>query len=260
VGEEVFIPLITPLDSAQRVCGDSVAALIASTRSFASGYVPCLTSGEGWLLSDEQWQAMVKACIRHAENLKVIAGIEKPLSHDVIRVAHLAESLGTDAVMITSPFGREVSQQAIYEHFVNVHKAINIDIYIYNENSLSKNIIAPETLVKIADLPRVVGIKESMNQDFDPLLIASLKDNDIKVYQGWENRIVNDALSDGNICSLSNLFPELCLLAAQANTDELEPKINELCREFGIYEDNWYEHIKTHLSVNDVISSDRTLS
>ncbi|MFL0798575.1 MAG: dihydrodipicolinate synthase family protein [Cellvibrionaceae bacterium] len=257
---KIFVPLITPLNDRGQVCKASVASIISSVESFASGYIPCLTSGEGWLLSDTQWKAMVSACVDFSNGRKVIAGIEKPLSKDVVSLAKLAESLGADGVMITTPFGKDVTQQAMYEHFSDVHDAISIEIYIYNENSLSNNTVDKKTLVEVAKLPRVVGIKESMNKDFDADLINSLKNEDIEVYQGWENRIVNDELSDGNICSLSNLFPELCLNAANSENNELAEKVEELCQEYGIYEESWYEHIKSHLFEKKLISTKLVVS
>ena len=258
--KKIFVPLITPLDNNRQVCEKSVVSMIDSSRSFCAGYVPCLTSGEGWLLTDEQWQAMVSTCVAHAKGHIIIAGIEKPASEEVIKLARQAESLGAQAVMITTPFGQNVSQESMYEHFKRVHDDVGIDVYVYNENSLSNNVVEPETLLKIANLPRVVGIKESMNLDLDPSLVADLRGNGIRIYQGWENRIVNDHLSDGNICSLSNLFPELCLKAASATSDELVPKVDELCQQFGIYKDSWYSHIKSRLFNTDVISTDLVLA
>jgi 4-hydroxy-tetrahydrodipicolinate synthase len=256
---QIFIPLITPLKHDRSICKDSVKALIASTHEVAGGYIPCLTSGEGWLLSDTQWTNMLSDCLTYAHGRKVIVGIEKARSKDVIDLAKQAESLGADGVMVTTPFGASVSQHEMIDHFTQIHDAVGLEIFIYNENSLSKNIIESQTLVDISRLTRVVGIKESMDQDLDPLVISALNANAVAVYQGWENRIVNDELTNGNICSLSNLYPDICLQAAHATSDELVPVVDDLCKKHGIYEENWYEHIKAHLLASGVISTDLVL-
>ena len=98
-----------------------------------------------------------------------------------------------------------------------------------------------------------------MDQDLDPLAVSALNANGVAVYQGWENRIVNDELSNGNICSLSNLYPDICSQAANATSNELVSVVNDLCKKVGIYEDNWYEHIKAHLLASGVISTDLVL-
>lgn len=257
---DIFIPIITPLTTDLKVCQKSVHALMESTREFSAGYVPCLTSGEGWLLTDEQWKSMISACVENAKGCKIIAGIEKPLSKNVIQFSKLAESLGADAVMITTPFGDNVSQQEIYEHFESIHNSITLDIFIYNENSLSNNVIETDTLINTSKLERVVGIKESMNHDFDKNVVSTLKKNGISIYQGWENRIVNDDLSDGNICSLSNLYPDICLKAAQSNSDNMLSTVENLCLKNGIYEEHWYKYIKKHLHASNIISTALALS
>src|SRR6185503_5722448 len=89
-----FIPLITPLDEAGAVSGPSVARLLAHARHTASGYIPCLTSGEGWRLSPAQWEAMLRFTLAEAEGRTVIAGIERPTTDEVLDYAEAAERLG----------------------------------------------------------------------------------------------------------------------------------------------------------------------
>lgn len=260
MSNKIYIPLISPIKENGEVCSESVHALMELSREYTAGYIPCLTSGEGWLLSDAQWQDMVRACVGNAGNKKIIAGIEKATTQEVVAFAKLAESLGAEGVMVTTPFGEHVSQKEMLAHFHKVHDAIGIEVFIYNENSLSKNVVTSELLMEISCLPRVVGVKESMDNDVNPNVLKQLKTNGVTIYQGWENRIVNDELSEGNICSLSNLYPEVCSLAAQTNNAELEATVDKLCTDHRIFEEDWYRHIKAYLFSNGVISTDYVLS
>src|SRR3954470_1512751 len=79
----VFVPLVTPLDDTGAVCRQSVRQLVACSHAIASGYLPCLTSGEGWLLSQRQWEAMVGCTLEVAPRGSVIVGIERPTTRDV---------------------------------------------------------------------------------------------------------------------------------------------------------------------------------
>ncbi|MFC3149671.1 dihydrodipicolinate synthase family protein [Litoribrevibacter euphylliae] len=259
LSKNVLIPLITPINEDNQVCEYSVKALIDRSKEFVEGYIPCLTSGEGWKLSEEQWCDMVRYTIKHAPHHNVITGIEKPTTLEVMHFAKLANTLGADGIIITSPFGESVSQEEIFLHYQSLHDLFPRDLYIYNESELSNNKTTPETLIKISELSNVVGIKESSNSDEFNAIRALLQANGLKVYQGWENRIVDDELADGNICSLSNLYPKLCLQATQNESpkvkSELKSEINTLCERHQLFAEDWYAYIKQFLNKAGVISS-----
>ncbi len=252
----ILIPLITPLNEHKQVCEFSVKALIDRSKAFAEGYIPCLTSGEGWKLGEAHWRAMLEYTRRHAPSHKVVVGIEKSSTQEVLNFANIATTLGADGVIITSPFGESVSQEAIFQHYRAVHEQFPGEIYIYNESELSLNTTTPETLVRISELARVVGIKESSNSEEFNAIRNQLKSNGVRVYQGWEDKIVDDTNADGNICSLSNVYPKLCLQATQTPTSELKTTISELCERHQIFAEDWYAHIKLTLNTLGVISSE----
>jgi len=253
--KNILIPLITPLSEHKEVCEQSVKALIDRSKNYAEGYIPCLTSGEGWKLTESHWRSMVEYTRKYAPSHAVITGIEKPTTKEVVQYTKLAKGLGADGVIVTSPFGESVSQEEIYQHYKAIHDQFSLDVYIYNESELSLNITDVETLLKISELPRVVGIKESSNSAEFNAIRAELRSNGVRVYQGWEDKIVDDSVADGNICSLSNLYPQLCLQAALAPSAGLKSKIGELCDRHQIFSDNWYAHIKDFLSTAGVIAS-----
>jgi len=259
-GKNILIPLITPLNQNRRVCEDSVRALIDRSKNHTTGYVPCLTSGEGWKLTEEQWSDMLQYTRLHAPSHDVIVGIEKSTTSEVVHYAKLAEKFLANGIIITSPFGESISQDEIYQHYKTIHDRSDLRIYIYNESELSKNTTGTDTLLKISKLPNVVGIKESSNSaEFDSIR-NQLKKQSVRIYQGWEDNIVDDELADGNICSLSNLYPALCLEAATQPSDYLKTEIEHLCKDHQIFSENWYAHIKDYLSETGVIASDHCIS
>jgi 4-hydroxy-tetrahydrodipicolinate synthase len=255
----VFVPLITPVDDTGAVCRRSVGCLVACSRPIAAGYIPCLTSGEGWRLSRSQWEAMVGNTQELGAPRTVIVGIERPTTGEVVELADVARRLGAEAIMLTSPFGPGVDQATIVEHYRRVHDASGLAIYIYNESSLSRNDTAFETLLAVAELPRVVGIKDSVASGRDPSQIAALRSRGLAYYIGWEHHLAAGVPADGCVVSLANLEPGLCQVALQCADPALRA---ELVRLTGVYEllaDDWYRHIKRALKARGVIASDRTL-
>ncbi len=251
----IYSPLVTPLSDTGEVCVRSVRRLVDCRRDIVSGYVGCLTSGEGWRLTDEQWSAMIEALVIAAPDHVVIAGIERSTTEGVLELASAAEELGAQGIMITTPFGEGVSQQQMMKHYQKVHDATGVDLYIYNESDLSGNIMEPTTLVAISKLPRGVGIKESGNSDEFLALANILKTNGLKIFQGWENRLTRSEFADGAICSLNNLNPEICMEAMKRPCKAIEREIEALCREYRLFEDDWYRYIKRTLVEMNVIST-----
>ena len=255
----VLVPLITPIDDTGAVCRRSVARLIACSQAVAAGYVPCLTSGEGWRLDRSQWEAMVRATLELAAPRTVIAGIERPTTDGVIELARIARRVGVGAIMLTSPFGPEVDQAATLEHYRRVHDAAELPVYLYNESSLSQNETAFETLLAVAELPRVVGIKDSVAGGRDPAQIAALRSRGLAYYIGWEHQLAAGVPADGCVVSLANLEPALCQVAVRSADPVLRAEVLRLTEAYGLTADDWYRHVKQALRARGVIASDRTV-
>lgn len=256
----VFVPLVTPLDGAGDVCKQSVHNLIAQSRFTASGYLPCLTSGEGWLLSRPQWEAMVRYTLEVADPATVIVGIERPTTEEVLEYGGVARRLGARAIMLTSPFGAGVDQASILEHYRRVHDTCEMDVYIYNESSLSKNTTTFETLLAVAELPRVVGIKDSVEAGREVAEIAALQRRGLAYYAGWEHHLAKGLPIDGCVVSLANLEPALCRIGLQSSDAAVHAEIIRLSNAYSLLSDDWYRHVKQALKARGMISSDRTLS
>jgi 4-hydroxy-tetrahydrodipicolinate synthase len=255
----VFVPLITPLDDTGAVCRRSVRCLVACSQPIASGYIPCLTSGEGWCMSRSQWEAMICHTLEIAASRTVIAGIERPTTAEVIELADIARKLGVGAIMLTSPFGPEVDQASIVEHYRRVHDVSGLPVYIYNESSLSGNETAFETLLAVAELPRVVGIKDSATSGRDPSQIAELRRRGLAYYIGWEHHLAAGVPADGCVVSLANLEPALCQVALRSADPSLRAELGRLTGAYELLTDDWYRHIKQALKARGVIASARTL-
>ncbi|WP_311767659.1 dihydrodipicolinate synthase family protein [Burkholderia sp. Bp8998] len=252
---DVFVPLITPVTADGNVCGRSVGHLLASLRLSATGYIPCLTSGEGWRLTDKQWEDMLAFTLEHAGDRRVVVGIERPSTEEVIACAKRARQLGAAGVMLTSPFGESVGQDAIFDHYRQVHDAADLDVYIYNESSLSGNETSVDTLLAIASLPRVVGIKDSSEAAPDIGLINALQRHGLKYFVGWEHHLGAGLPADGCVVSLANLEPALCRVAAALGGGVVKSELDKLTTAYSLLSPDWYAHVKAELYARGIIAS-----
>ncbi|WP_248750493.1 dihydrodipicolinate synthase family protein [Pseudomonas sp. MWU15-20650] len=252
----VLVPIVTPLDSNGNVCRQSVKRLMHACKPLVDGFIPCLTSGEGWNLSCQQWTDMLRYTLEFADEAhRVVVGIERPTTREVMERAELAHTMGAKEIMLTSPFGDGVTQQQILEHYQAVHDSSPLDLMVYNEAALSGNEKSFETLLDIARMERVTGLKDSPSQARTQAQINMIRQEGVDYFIGWEHQLAGDLVSDGNVVSLANLEPALCRVACRARQPEIADLVSRLNEKFSLGEDDWYAHVKRELVARGMLSS-----
>jgi 4-hydroxy-tetrahydrodipicolinate synthase len=98
--------------------------------------------------------------------------------------------LGVDGIMITTEFSEAVTQQQMLAHFETIAEQTKLPIWLYHETALSNNNMSIDTLLTIADMPKVVGMKDSGPDLSVGKKIDTLIKKGVSVYNGWEDRIV----------------------------------------------------------------------
>jgi 4-hydroxy-tetrahydrodipicolinate synthase len=251
-----IVPLITPFDDAGNVSDACVARLIESVRGEVTGLMPALSSGEGWALTERQWQQMVSATRAHSRGLPVLAGIQLGSTAAVLARAERATTLGVDGVVVSGPFGEHLTQDQIYRHFAALVCTISVPLFIYNETAISGNHMEPDTLVKVCQLPGIVGVKESSGApELTRRLMAALPQ--VPVFEGWENLLLQARGVAGFIGPLANLEPALCNAMLADPTTARQAAIDAACTRYGLLTDDWYRQVKSALVHRSVIDSDR---
>ena len=253
----IIPPLVTPIDNEGNVCEQSVKRLIEFVSPYSSALMPTLSSGEGWALSDKQFEDMIKFTVKYSK-LPVFAGVELKTTEEVIEKAKIAKSLGVDAIVITTPFDKNLSQEEIYEHFRKIKNEVDISIFIYNEHAISGNSISFETITKICRLGNIIGIKEASGSAKFTQRLVQAKLN-VPIFQGWEHLCFESKGVEGYILPLSNLEPKLCFEMLQHLTLEKQREIDALCKKYNITSNDWYAWLKRELHQRKIISTERVI-
>jgi 4-hydroxy-tetrahydrodipicolinate synthase len=71
------------------------------------------------------------------------------------------EKLGVDAILSVSPYYNKPTQEGIYQHFREIERASCLPIIVYNVPGRTGSNTLPETLLRLAELPNIVGVKEA---------------------------------------------------------------------------------------------------
>ncbi len=128
----------------------------------SKGLVPVGTTGESPTLSHKEHDAVVATVVEAAAGrVPVIAGAGSNNTNESIRLAQHAATVGADAVLVVTPYYNKPTQGGLYAHFKAVHDATELPIIIYNIPPRSVIDMTPETMGKLAELPRIVGVKDA---------------------------------------------------------------------------------------------------
>ncbi|WP_035841194.1 dihydrodipicolinate synthase family protein [Kitasatospora azatica] len=258
----VTAALVTPLTPGGAVAEQDVARLVGSVREHVRALLANLSTGEGWALTDSQWLAMLAATLRHADGVPVLAGIQRATTRQVLDLALEARELGAAAVVATTPYGPQVSQQAAYRHFEILSAEAGLPVIVYNESALSNNTTELSTLLRICRLPNVVGVKESSD---DPAAIRRLIEAapGVPVCQGMERLLLDSGPVDGYVVALANVEPAFCARLFDAPPAARQAMAAELaahCDRYELDRDDWYRPLKTALAGRGVLSTEYTVA
>lgn len=128
----------------------------------SAGLVPVGTTGESPTLSHEEHERVVEVVVKQAAGrVKIIAGAGSNSTAEAVRLAKFAAKVGADGALVVTPYYNKPTQEGLYQHFKAVHDAAEIPIVIYNIPGRSIVDMTPETMGRLAKLPRIVGVKDA---------------------------------------------------------------------------------------------------
>ena len=154
--------LVTPFKNGE-VDLDTLKKLVDwQIESGSTGLVPVGTTGESPTLSHEEHEAVVEAVVKFAAGrVPVIAGAGSNNTVEGIRLIQHAERVGADAALVVTPYYNKPTQAGLVAHYTALHDCCTLPIVIYNIPGRSVVDMTPETMGKLAQLPRIIGVKDA---------------------------------------------------------------------------------------------------
>lgn len=142
------------LDGAQRLADHLVT-------QGCDGLVLSGTTGESPTTTDAEKSSLIRA-VREAIGTRatIVAGVGTPDTAHTTRLAREAEKSGADALLVVAPYYSRPPQDAIEAHFRTVAEATDLPLALYDIPSRTGVRIEPETLLRLADHPRVKAVKD----------------------------------------------------------------------------------------------------
>jgi 4-hydroxy-tetrahydrodipicolinate synthase len=211
----VFTPNLVPLDERGRI-GE------AELRRYVDwlidrgvhGLYPNGSTGEFTRFTPEERREIMRiVCDQCRGRVPVLAGAAEANVKETIAACEAYHGFGATAVAIVSPFYYKLSPESVYAYFKEIATNSPIDVTLYNIPMFASPIDVP-TLQRLAELPRVIGIKDSSG-DVAQMgrMVNAVRPHrpDFTFLTGWDVVLVPMMLvgADGGTNATSGVVPEL---------------------------------------------------
>jgi 4-hydroxy-tetrahydrodipicolinate synthase len=180
--------------------------------SGTTGVVVGGTTGESPTITETELTMLTRrAQAQLSGKLKVIVGCGTNSTASTVERVQLYSGLGVDGLLVVTPAYNRPPQEGLYRHFEAAAAAATVPIILYNVPSRTAVDMLPETVARLARLPRVVGVKEAVASLDRVRELVALCPRDFVVLSG-DDATARDAITSGAkgvISVTSNVAPAL---------------------------------------------------
>jgi 4-hydroxy-tetrahydrodipicolinate synthase len=124
--------------------------------------VPCGTTGESPTLTEDERTRVVELVVEQAKGrVPVLAGAGGYNTQEVIHAAKRMRRAGADGILSVTPYYNKPTPDGLVAHYRAIAEAIELPIILYNVPGRTGCNIDPATLVRLASIPNIAGVKEA---------------------------------------------------------------------------------------------------
>jgi 4-hydroxy-tetrahydrodipicolinate synthase len=211
----IIPPMITPLVDRDNL---DVAGLEKLVEHILAGGVHGLfilgTTGEAPSLSYKvRYELIERVCKQIKGRVPVLVGITDTSHIESIKIAEHSKKHGVSAVVLAPPYYFPADQPEMLEYLEDLVPQLPLPLFLYNMPGCTKIVFDPQTVVKAAEIPGIVGIKDSSGNMvyFHKVMSLLAGKKDFSFLVGPEELLAETVLlgGHGGICGGANIFPKL---------------------------------------------------
>lgn len=177
------------------------------------GLVPVGTTGESPTLNHDEHKKIIKKCVEVADKqVPVIAGTGSNSTAEAIELTQFAKEAGADAALVVTPYYNKPNQEGLYQHYKAIHEGTDIPIVIYNIPGRSVIDMSVETMARLFELPRIVGVKDATG-DLNRVSLQRIAMGEEFIQLSGEDGTALGFNAHGGVGCISvasNVAPQLC--------------------------------------------------
>ncbi|MCD8504774.1 MAG: 4-hydroxy-tetrahydrodipicolinate synthase [Burkholderiaceae bacterium] len=182
------------------------------------------TSGESPTVDMDEHATLIQVAVEHAAGrIPVIAGVGANSTAEAIHLAEHARKVGAQAGLSVVPYYNKPSQEGMYRHFKAVQEAVDLPTILYNVPGRTVADMSHETVLRLAQVPGIVGIKDATGDIGRGALLIRDVPKGFQIFSGDDATAAALIMlgGHGNISVTANVAPkdmhDLCVAAAQGN-------------------------------------------
>lgn len=222
------VALVTPFDQNNHINFDEVSRLIEfHIQNHSDAIIICGTTGESATLSQDEKKQLIQHVVKVADTrIPIIAGTGSNDTKKAIEMSKYAQSVGADGLLLVTPYYNKCTQKGLYEHYATIAKEVTLPIILYNVPSRTNVDISVETIIKLANITNVCGIKEASTDLVKIANIIHHTPDDFSLYSGNDDLLlpILSLGGDGVISVAANIIPskihDICYHMLKGNVKE----------------------------------------
>lgn len=220
----VFSVLVTPFTLEQELNETLLRLMIRfQIAAGVNGIVVLGTTGESPTLTLKEKERIIR--IAREETLgksHLMVGTGSYSTAITIELTRMAKDLGADSALIVTPYYNKPTQEGLYLHYKAITTSVDLPILVYNNQPRTSQNMTTETLIRIAQLPYICGVKESsgsLGQIMEVIEKIGRQYSHFSVMSGDDVLTVPSIAMGGNgiLSVVSNLVPvQVCEMVQAA--------------------------------------------
>ena len=155
--------LVTPFQSSGALDESTFRSLVRRQIDAGIDFLcPCGTTGESPTLTEEEHLRIVAITVEESNGrVPVLAGAGGYDTRHVIHLAQKLEQLGASGLLSVTPYYNKPTQEGLYQHYKALAASTQLPIVLYSVQGRTGVNIEPATVVRLAEIPKIIGIKEA---------------------------------------------------------------------------------------------------
>jgi len=212
-----IVAIVTPMLQGGELDFRALARLIDfHVSEGTAGIVIVGTTGESPTVNVDEHCRIIGAAVREARGrIPVIAGTGANSTAEAIELTKFAKEVGANASLSVVPYYNKPAQEGLYRHFRAIAEAVDLPMILYNVPGRTVADLAEETVLRLAEVPGIVGIKDAtadLGRGSELLrALAAAGHREFAVYSGEDSTALALILLGGHgvISVTANVAPKL---------------------------------------------------
>jgi 4-hydroxy-tetrahydrodipicolinate synthase len=182
------------------------------------------TTGESPTVTVEEHCEIIRVSVQQAAGrVPIMAGCGANSTKEAIALAEFAKSVGANCQLQVVPYYNRPTQEGLFQHFSAIARAVDLPMVLYNVPGRTVADMAHDTVLHLAKVPGIVGIKEATGNIERAQWLIKEAPEGFAIYSGDDPTAVALMLcgGHGNVSVTANIAPrlmhELCVAALACN-------------------------------------------